>query len=156
MSIKGAQLDELIVDALRTDNRPLGANDLLGCLRSSGVNAPQTVYRALSRLASKGRIHRIESLSAYIACSKQPNQERPHEATGFAICTECGNVEEFDDHVLAERFQADARSRSFVPRHMTVEISGICAHCFPLAIGRPNARTTSRLTKARNGALVHI
>jgi Fur family zinc uptake transcriptional regulator len=142
MSIKGTELDQLIVNALLTSDKPLGAYNLLARMRPFGVTAPLTVYRSLSRLASSGRIHRIESLSAYVPCREGHGEDSPHRTPGFAICDGCGIVEEFDDPIVLERLEADASVRSFVPRAMTLEIRGVCVNCREVA--RPTKGSPDR------------
>ena len=62
-------------------------------LRPMGISAPPTVYRALGQLTARGLVHRLESLNAFVACA----HPRHGEGTAFAICGDCGVVEEFVD-----------------------------------------------------------
>ncbi len=111
--------------------KPLSAYDLLGLLRDEGVNAPPTVYRALERLMRDGLAHRIESLNAFVACNK------PHhtELASFAICDECGAVDEFTDRDLQARLGSVSARSGFHATRMTVEIHGHCARCAAKAHG---------------------
>ncbi|MGN4219982.1 Fur family transcriptional regulator, partial [Burkholderia gladioli] len=84
-----------VLAALRQAAGPLSAYALLARLREQGFSAPAQVYRALERLTAQGLVHRLESLNAYLAC-------RQTAACGpgllaFAICDECGQVDEFVD-----------------------------------------------------------
>lgn len=129
---KGAEHAARIMDALRASPRPLGAYDLLAELRPSGVAAPLTVYRALDRLVRSGKVHRIESLNAFVACRQDDHEHdhHPHDQTvGFAICDECGAAEEFVDPHLGERLRESLVARGFVPRASAVEVRGLCRDC---------------------------
>jgi Fur family zinc uptake transcriptional regulator len=67
------------------------------------VSSPPTVYRPLNRLTALGLTHRIETLSAFVACS-----HGGHAGTAaFAICTDCGNVLAF----VASSFTARSQSK---------------------------------------------
>ena len=104
--------------------RPLSAYDILDQLRRTGIKSPPTVYRALEKLSALGLIHRIESLNAYAACTHD-HAKTPHAASQFAICTECGEVEE-----LAAPAQTKAASGflASVSRRV-LELSGVCRSC---------------------------
>ena len=105
--------------------KPLSAYDLLGMLRSEGVNAPPTIYRALDRLMRDGLAHRIESLNAFVACTK------PHhrEMAAFAICDHCGLVTELRDNEIEAQLGTLAARSGFHASKATVELHGHCAAC---------------------------
>jgi Fur family transcriptional regulator, zinc uptake regulator len=97
-------------------------------LRVEGFRAPLQVYRALDKLTGMGLVHRLESLNAFVACA------HPHSHTGggmiaFAICEECGQVDEFSDDVVIERLSGWAGEHGFRPHKTTIEIRGTCASC---------------------------
>ena len=103
-SRKGAQHATNILSALSEAHRPLSAYDLLDRLRPTGVAAPLTVYRALDKLIASGRVHRIESLNAFVACRKAEHHHAAdhnelRRAVAFTICDRCGTVEEFVDAI---------------------------------------------------------
>ncbi len=76
---------------LRRSCGPLSAYDVLGELPEANPKiAPATIYRALPALAECGRVHRLESLNAYIACQCASHQH----ASILSICDDCGTVEE--------------------------------------------------------------
>lgn len=121
--------DLLIARALREAERPMSAYDLIEQLRDQGISAPTTVYRALNRLIAKGRVHRLESLNAFVCCA----HDCSHDAAIFAICGGCGSVEEFSDEVVAGRLSEWARVTGFALAHITIELRGRCATCDPPA-----------------------
>ena len=71
-----------VLQYLQQQNRPVSAYDILEGLRSDGVTASTTVYRALEKLMNAGRIHRIESLNSWTVCCGEHDQKIPV----FAIC----------------------------------------------------------------------
>jgi Fur family transcriptional regulator, zinc uptake regulator len=121
-----------ILNALRAARRPLSAYELIEAIRPQVVAAPPTVYRALKKLVSEGKAHRVESLNAFVACSHPEHSEhdRDHAArVCFAICDRCGAIEEIVNPVSAESLAADLSKLSFAPRAITIEVRGLCARC---------------------------
>ncbi len=114
-----------ILALLRCEGRPRSAYQILEALRPEGVNAPTTVYRALERLQEDGRVHRVESLNAYIACC-DPNHA---ESAVFVICDSCGAVSEHLTVGLSQHLGRLADSARFSPRHAVIELRGQCAEC---------------------------
>lgn len=112
--------------ALRKAGRPLTAYQLIDAVRSKGISAPPTVYRALDRLIAEGHAHRLESLNAFVACT----HDHPHaSATVFMICDDCGNAEEITDTDVAVRLDGRAREFSFHAETTTIEMHGHCSAC---------------------------
>ena len=119
----------LVLDALNAANGPLSAYDILDRLRGEGLRSPLQVYRALSPLVERGRVHRLESLNSFVACAHGHGGGDPHPATAFAICEKCGQVEEFSDGAVADRLSAWADRQGFRVGKTTVELRGTCAQC---------------------------
>ena len=135
-SRKGAEHAANIMGALAASPRPLSAYDLLDQLRPTGVAAPLTVYRALDKLIKSGKVHRVESLNAFVACREGEHHRHDHadadavgRTVGFAICDECGVVEEFVDPGLHERISGALAARTFTSRVSAIEVRGLCAAC---------------------------
>ncbi|HUI20073.1 MAG TPA: hypothetical protein VLZ74_03410 [Methylocella sp.] len=82
---------------------------------------------------SDGRVHRIESLNAFVACRHSRGGRLPdltHEGgVGFAICDRCSSADEFADHVVGERLEADLSARAFLPSALVIEVQGVFAVC---------------------------
>lgn len=116
---------ERVYRILTEAKRPLTAYAILSQLRGPAKVTPPTVYRALSKLIAYGFVHRIECLNAYVTC---PGHSHPGVAA-FAICSNCGSVEEFVDARIGDRLQAWSRSHSFRLRDTAVELKGLCAAC---------------------------
>lgn len=119
--------ESLILDTLRNDHRPHSAYELIDKLRDSGVVAPATVYRALKRLMGIGHVHRLESLNAYVACHHDTCHA--HTSSMFAICDDCGNVEELSDPDVTAPALKWAKANTFTVQSMTFELRGTCAQC---------------------------
>jgi len=116
---------ELVYSRLADSDRALSAYDILDALKAEGLRAPAQIYRALQTLADQGLIHRIESLNAFVACAREGHQE----AVGFAICTACGEVEEFPLPDAMSSIERWAELRTFQVEHATVEVRGRCQAC---------------------------
>jgi Fur family zinc uptake transcriptional regulator len=98
----------------------MGAYDILAKLGEEGVAAqPPVAYRALDFLVSHGFAHKVEKLSAYIACSLPGADHEP----AFLICRTCNTV--------AEQAQAAplAGTSGFQIESAVVEAEGICPEC---------------------------
>ena len=117
----------LVLGALTDADGPLSAYTILDRLRGDGFRAPLQVYRALEKLLDFGLVHRLESLNAFVACA------HPHcHAQGliaFAICEDCGQVNEFSDEVVRERLGTWSIDNGFKAEKTTIEIRGHCANC---------------------------
>lgn len=110
---------------LAAQERPQTAYQILDALRSEGVSAPMTVYRALEKLVADGRVHRLESLNAYVACH-DPSHAGP---AAFAICNDCGVVSEEVDGTLARDVSLVAGRLDFEAERSVIEIRGRCGAC---------------------------
>jgi Fur family transcriptional regulator, zinc uptake regulator len=116
---------ELVLTVLQKTGKPLTAYELLDRLRSHGVSAPPTVYRALDRLIEDGRVHRLESLNAFVACAHPQHGG----AAVFSICHSCGTVEEMSDASLDRRIATLAKSAKFHLVQAVLELRGRCRNC---------------------------
>ena len=124
-----SQQERKIFDALCSAARPLSAYDLLEALRSDGVRSPPTVYRALEVLAARGYVHRLESLSAFVACRCKKHRQQVGHSASFAICTQCGCVQEIDDTAL--RAAVHEAGHGFLAKvdEEVLEVKGLCQSC---------------------------
>lgn len=122
---------QLVLEALQQAKAPLGAYALLHQLRESGIAAPMQVYRSLDRLIEQGLVHRLETLNAYVNCSKPGGCADGF--TAFAICDNCGRTTEFVDSALGRDLKRWAKDNAFFLGGTTIEIHGRCAQCAGLA-----------------------
>ncbi|HTV68496.1 MAG TPA: Fur family transcriptional regulator [Rhizobiaceae bacterium] len=120
-----------VLEKLEDATGPLSAYTLLDQLRESGFRAPLQVYRALDTLIKSGYAHRLESLNAFVACSKAHDHghDHPNSMTAFAICDRCGQVAEFSDVDLGERLDHWVETTGFKPTKAVIEFRGLCAAC---------------------------
>ena len=119
-----------VLTTLQHAKVPLSAYALLQRLRKPGFNAPTQVYRALDRLIQQGLVHRLETLNAYVTCSRQ---DCKHSFMAFAICNTCGHIDEFADKNLSRSLGCWAKNHTFTPGSAAIEIRGQCATCASLA-----------------------
>jgi Fur family transcriptional regulator, zinc uptake regulator len=113
--------------SLKTAKRPMSAYALLDQLREKGFNAPTQVYRALDRLMEHGLVHRLVSLNAYVAC--RHSAQHRHSTTAFAICDQCGQVDELADDGLNRSLARLTKGQTFSVTTPVIELHGQCAHC---------------------------
>ena len=117
--------DRLIYDVLRAASRPVSAYDIMDRLKPDRPRiAPTTIYRALEHLIRAGRVRRIESLNAYL-----PANQAGDRAVVFAICDDCGRVQERDAGAEVGRITKALAKDGFRPTHPVVEVHGRCGDC---------------------------
>lgn len=121
----------LVLEALNHSGGPLSAYDILDRLRGEGLRAPLQIYRALDKLVERGLAHRLETLNAFVACADAHCHRKGLIA--FAICTNCGKVDEFADEVIEARLGDWAETTGFKVERTTMEIRGQCAECLKAA-----------------------
>lgn len=120
---------ELVLETLNEADAPLSAYDILDRLRTAGIRAPLQVYRALDRLMAHGLAHRLESLNAFVCCADAAAHEGRAGTTAFAICSQCGRVDEFTDAAVNARLGEWAEQNGFTPERTTIELRGRCRAC---------------------------
>jgi len=59
---------QIVLDIIEKAKSPLKAYSILFNVQKKGINAPQQIYRALDKLIEMGKIHKIESKNAFVAC----------------------------------------------------------------------------------------
>ena len=112
-----------VLEILLSEHKAMGAYDILAKLGKEGVPAqPPVVYRALDFLVSHGFAHKVEKLSAYIACSLPGTDHEP----AFLICRACDSVAE---DVQSAPLGRAAKAAGFQIETSVVEAEGICPDC---------------------------
>ena len=114
-----------VLGYLKEQKRPLSAYEILEGLRTDGVTASTTIYRALEKLLGEGLVHRIESLNAWTICCGSHNGKMPV----FAICDGCGNVTEYIDEDFTHSIASLSQRIGFSTKHSVLEIHGRCSDC---------------------------
>ena len=115
-----------VLELLMRAGQPMKAYDLISAF-SEGDDSPAkppTVYRALEFLERQGLAHRIESLSAYVACLKG----RGGHAAAFLICDCCGKTVEVEAAV-GEALMSVAAQSGYAVQSVAIEAHGRCAAC---------------------------
>lgn len=139
LSPQNRKVLDVLVDATKSTRRAMSAYDILDRLKRAGIKSPPTVYRALDKLAGLGLIHRLESLNAYVACCQHGHDhhdghDHKHDhghdhISQFAICTQCGDVQELQNAALAKALKTTGEAFLDHVDKRTVELSGICRTC---------------------------
>jgi Fur family zinc uptake transcriptional regulator len=115
-----------VLELLMKAGQPVKAYDLISTFSETAgeVAKPPTVYRALEFLEREGLAHRIESLSAYVACSGEPGDH----AAAFLICGCCGRTQEISAPV-DEALRDLAGEAGYTIQAVAIEARGRCAAC---------------------------
>jgi Fur family zinc uptake transcriptional regulator len=113
-----------VMELLLAAGEPVKAYDLIAAYGADGQAAkPPTVYRALEFLEARGLVHRIASISAYVACSAG---DRSHSAA-FLICDCCGAAREVAPSSSA--LTAAAEAAGYQLQRIAIEGHGLCGDC---------------------------
>ena len=91
---------QIIFDIIDKSSEPMKAYSILFNVQKKGIKAPLQVYRALDKLVEIGKIHKIESRNAFIACQNSSCQVS--KATAFSICESCEKVTEINNSSLSK------------------------------------------------------
>lgn len=118
-----------VLELLLTAGEPVKAYDLIARYGANGEAAkPPTVYRALEFLERWGVVHRIASISAYVACSAHETDVHAH-AAAFLICDCCGVTAEVAVPLTDLGLDAAASAAGYAIDRTTIEGHGKCAAC---------------------------
>lgn len=117
----------LVLGALSREESPASAYTLLAHLQAEGLRAPQQVYRALDKLIEYGLVHRVETMNSFVACAHPHDHQ--HGLVVFAICDQCGHVDEFADSAIERRLKGWSKDEGFQMSAATVELHGKCVRC---------------------------
>lgn len=116
-----------VLEMLLIAGRPVKAYDLISNFGLDGQPAkPPTVYRALDFLERTGAVHRIASISAYVACA---HDDEDH-AAAFLICDCCGDTREITPPAR-DQVDTSAAKLGYQISRVTIEAHGLCQACKP-------------------------
>jgi len=118
---------QIIFDFIEKAKEQLKAYSILFNVQKKGIKAPLQVYRALDKLVEIGKIHKIESRNAFIAC-KNSNCEVSN-ATIFSICNKCENVSEINNPKLSKYLTNFEDDTGMQYNKYNLEFFGLCKKC---------------------------
>jgi Fur family transcriptional regulator, zinc uptake regulator len=128
-AVRGARLTAVrrrVLELILGADQPIGAYALLAALQGDrGKLAPPTIYRALDFLLGHKLIHKVESVSAFVACD---DVEHPHESQ-FMICDDCGATEEIQDDAIVQSLRRLGEDRGYAVARQVIEARGLCPAC---------------------------
>ena len=118
---------KIILDIIEKANEPLKAYSILFNVQKKGIKAPLQVYRALEKLIKLGKIHKVESKNAFVAC-KSSNCEIS-KATAFSICEICEKVTEIANNKLSNFLNSFEDKSGMKYKKYNLEFFGLCKKC---------------------------
>ena len=118
---------KIIFDIIYNSSEPLKAYAILFNVQKKGIKAPLQVYRALDKLVEMGKIHKIESRNAFIACQNSSCQIS--KATAFSICENCEKVSEISNTKLSKYLANFADEAGMKYNKYNLEFFGLCKKC---------------------------
>ena len=118
---------QTVLDLLEKSKEPLKAYAILYDTQKKGIKAPLQVYRALDKLIEIGKVHKIESRNAFIACQNSSCQIS--KATAFSICESCEQVSEISNTKLSKYLSNFADEAGMKYSKYNLEFFGLCKKC---------------------------
>ena len=118
---------KIILDYIEKVNEPTKAYSILHNVQKKGIKAPLQVYRALDRLVEIGKIHKIESRNAFIACRNSACTIA--NATAFSICESCEDVKEISSSKLSRYLSNFQDKEGMKYNKYNLEFFGLCKKC---------------------------
>ena len=118
---------KIIFDIIHNSSEPLKAYSILFNVQKKGIKAPLQVYRALDKLVELGKIHKIESRNAFIACQNSSCQIS--KATAFSICENCEKVSEISNSNLSKYLSNFTDKSGMKYSKYNLEFFGLCKKC---------------------------
>ena len=118
---------KIIFDLIDKSPEPLKAYSILFNVQKKGIKAPLQVYRALDKLVEIGKIHKIESRNAFIACQNSSCQIS--KTTAFSISESCEKVTVIKDNKLAKYLTSFNDNTGMKYKKYNLEFFGLCKKC---------------------------
>ena len=118
---------QIIFELIHKSPEPLKAYTILSNVRKKGIKAPPQVYRALDKLVEIGKIHKIESKNAFVACRNSDCEIS--KATAFSICESCEIVDEISDVKLSKYLSSFNHKKGMKFKRFNLEFFGLCRKC---------------------------
>ena len=118
---------KIIFNLIQKSSEPLKAYTILFNVQKKGIKAPPQVYRALDKLVEIGKIHKIESKNAFVACRNSDCEIS--KATAFSICESCEVVDEISDVKLSKYLSSFNHKKGMKFKRFNLEFFGLCQKC---------------------------
>ena len=118
---------QIIFDLIDKSPEPLKAYTILFNVQKKGIKAPPQVYRALDKLVEIGKIHKIESKNAFVACKNSDCEIS--KATAISICESCEVVDEISDVKLSKYLSSFNHKKGMKFKRFNLEFFGLCQKC---------------------------
>ena len=118
---------QIVLDLVEKSSEPLKAYSILFNVQKKGLKAPLQVYRALDKLVEIGKIHKIESRNAFVACKNSSCQVS--KATAFSICENCEKVTEINNSKLSSYLNNFKDNSGMKYSKYNLEFFGLCKKC---------------------------
>ena len=117
----------IVLDLVEKSSQPLKAYSILFNVQKKGLKAPLQVYRALDKLVEIGKIHKIESRNAFVACKNSSCQVS--KATAFSICEVCEKITEISSSSLSKYLTNFKDKDGMKYSKYNLEFFGLCKKC---------------------------
>ena len=117
----------IVLDIIEKAKGPLKAYSILFNVQKKGIKAPPQIYRALDKLIKMGKIHKIESKNAFVACRNSDCEIS--KATAFSICESCEMVDEINDAKLTKYLTSFSDKKGTKYKRFNLEFFGLCKKC---------------------------
>jgi len=118
---------QIVLDFVEKSSEPLKAYSILFNVQKKGLKAPLQVYRALDKLVEIGKIHKIESRNAFVACKNSSCQVS--KATAFSICEICEKITEISSSSLSKYLTNFKDKDGMKYSKYNLEFFGLCKKC---------------------------
>ena len=118
---------QIVLDLVEKSSEPLKAYSILFNVQKKGLKAPLQVYRALDKLVEIGKIHKIESRNAFVACKN--SNCIVSNATAFSICEICEKVTEINNSKLSKYLSNFEDNSGMKYSKYNLEFFGLCKKC---------------------------
>jgi Fur family zinc uptake transcriptional regulator len=118
---------QIIFNLIHKSPEPLKAYTILFNVQKKGIKAPPQVYRVLDKLVEMGKIHKIESKNAFVACRNSDCEIS--KATAFSICERCEVVDEISDIKLSKYLSNFNHKKGMKFKRFNLEFFGLCKKC---------------------------
>ena len=118
---------QIVLDFIEKSSEPLKAYSILFNVQKKGLKAPLQVYRALDKLVEIGKIHKVESRNAFVACKNSNCQVS--KATAFSICESCEKVTEINNSKLSKYLNSFQDNSGMKYNKYNLEFFGLCKKC---------------------------